>query len=268
MSRCQLILLPGFLGESRDFSAFSAALAELQASPSDSMKGLIETQVFDWLDQAPELLQTGLDRVAAPLWTELQKLKVPNVEAKFLSSWTETRPELWILGYSLGGRLALSLWHYLRKNPQVGRARFIFVSTNPGLSSQMERNERMISDRAWAERFRIEEWGPLLRAWNQQAVFAGSVQEPDRSRRQKQRELLAQCLLNWSLAKQPDYREELSTAQDYLWITGGKDLKFTHLAEGLQNTKTIPQASHRVPMDAPKELAGMVFAQYCGPRGV
>jgi 2-succinyl-6-hydroxy-2,4-cyclohexadiene-1-carboxylate synthase len=238
--RPQLFLLPGFLGEGKDFDPFMADLAKLDPD--------LHVQALDWFETASHLLQENFETLGAALAEELEK----RAEAG--------RP-LYVLGYSLGGRMALALMDYWRQSPRIQSAYFIFVSANPGLQNAQEREQRLRSDSQWAGRFRSEDWPTLMRDWNAQGVFKDSRQEPERPQRKSQRDLLAKCLMQWSLAKQPDYRAMLQVASNYLWITGGKDEKFTRLAVGLNNSKTIPAASHRVHLDSPIQLAEMVYQE-------
>lgn len=231
-----LFLLPGFLGEARDFDAFRAALREIAPD--------LKAEPLDWMDQASALVSENFETLGAALAQELAARVRPG------ESYA-------ILGYSLGGRIALALYEHLRASGD-SRTEFIFVSTNPGLDDPSAREARFKTDSLWAGRFRSEDWSVLMKDWNAQPVFDGSVNEPDRQRRKGQRDLLAKVLMNWSLADQPNFGPLLRKNEDYLWVTGGRDVKFTRLAEGVNNSRTIPTASHRVHLDAPAELARLV----------
>lgn len=245
--RYRLILLPGFLGEAQDFDPLIHQLAQRSNQlASQTPFSKVVADAWDWMDEASYLLQEDFDSLGSALWHEIQNRRQPG-------------ESLGVLGYSLGGRMALALRQYLKSLTPQPHVHFVFVSTNPGLAAAADREARFRNDSLWAGRFRSEEWSSLMKDWNAQGVFAGSIGEPMRSRRKSQRELLAKCLMQWSLAKQPDYRPELLQKADYLWVTGAKDSKFTDLAQGLQNTKTIMSASHRVHLDAPEELAMMVL---------
>ena len=61
-----------------------------------------------------------------------------------------------LLGYSMGGRLAL---HMLSADGAARRWRkAIIISASPGIVSLTERRRRLDNDRRWAERFRMENW--------------------------------------------------------------------------------------------------------------
>src|SRR3954451_3505333 len=94
-----------------------------------------------------------------------------------------------LLGYSLGGRLAL---HALLAGASYTRA--IFVST--GLGLEYGREERRAADEHWAERFEHDDWASLMRDWNAQPVFGGH--EAVREERDYDRAALARQLREWS----------------------------------------------------------------------
>ena len=73
-----------------------------------------------------------------------------------------------LLGYSLGGRLAL---HALLAGAQYKRA--IFVSTGLGIEGDDARAARRAADEAWARRFETEDFDSVMAAWNAQPVLGG-----------------------------------------------------------------------------------------------
>lgn len=236
-----LFLLPGFLGRPADFAEFQKEL-ENQNAP-------FESEVLDWLNFGDDFLATDLEHVGEKLFRPLQR----------------RGPEIAVLGYSLGGRLGLSLREVmLRENVDWP---FFFVSVNPGLNSSEERQSRREADARWAERFLNEDWSSLLAAWNAQGVFKDSRREPERSEADYRREDLARILKLWSLGEQKDYRPSLHRHPEKItWITGALDPKFTALSEGLPGHIVLPGASHRVPLDAPASLATAVIESLRWPR--
>lgn len=232
--KTRLFLLPGFLGESGDFDGL---IHELRRHRNEES---LQIEILDWMNFSPDPTSQNLSMMGETLAHRVTQ----NLADRSL-----------VLGYSLGGRLALALREALGADSKFY---FLFVSTNPGLAAAEERAERKHNDSLWAERFRTEEWNSLLTAWNQQGVFRGSKQEPDRKTLSSRREVLARVLESWSLAEQKNYRPSLK-GDDFIWITGGLDEKFTKLARGIPNSRTIPSASHRVHLDAPGELAEMVL---------
>ncbi len=72
-----------------------------------------------------------------------------------VSSWSEKRNKKNILlGYSLGGRLAM---HLLISKPELWDGAII-ISAHPGLSSELEKEQRVAQDHEWAVRFKNDPW--------------------------------------------------------------------------------------------------------------
>ena len=162
-----------------------------------------------------------------------------------------------ILGYSMGGRLAL---HALTAAPEKWRAAII-VSAHPGLIFGQE--ERRKKDREWAS-LSMGNWTSFLDQWNRQEVFLSSPEE-FRQADVKDQEMISKSFLHWSLGNQRDLRSELPKITcPILWITGSHDRKFTALAEEvtslLPNSEhlIISGSDHRVPWERPKDFSASV----------
>ena len=150
-----------------------------------------------------------------------------------------------LLGYSMGGRLALQLLEQQRFTKAV------IVSA--GLNAPDE--ERRKRDEEWARRFESEEWASLMTAWNAQPVFGGHAlerHEADYDRRE-----LARQLREWSPAVLPPPQLE-AIDTPILWIAGERDAKYVdiarHAVERLPNAELwiCPDAGHRVPWEQPE----------------
>lgn len=151
-----------------------------------------------------------------------------------------------LLGYSMGGRLALHLlW---TEAAAVQKA--IIISA--GLNTPDE--ARRARDEAWAQRFESEEWPSLMRDWNAQPVFGGHVL--DRREGDYDRAELARQLREYSPAILPPPRLEVIETP-VLWIAGERDAKYVELARQavarLPNAELwiCPNAGHRVPWEQP-----------------
>lgn len=150
-----------------------------------------------------------------------------------------------LLGYSMGGRLALQLLEKQRFE------KAIIVSA--GLNAPDE--ARRLRDEEWARRFGTEDWPSLMRAWNAQPVFGGHVIE--RREADYDRAELARQLREWSPAVLPPPRlEEITTP--VLWIAGERDTKYVEIARGAvarlprAELWICPEAGHRVPWEQPE----------------
>lgn len=98
----------------------------------------------------------------------------PAIAGASMMDWAEVfnhqvsqKPEKRILlGYSMGGRLAL---HALVRNPSLW-AGAIIVSANPEPLPE-ERAPRLIADENWAQRFENEPWDQVVSAWENHPVY-------------------------------------------------------------------------------------------------
>ncbi len=169
-----------------------------------------------------------------------------------------------LVGYSLGGRLALN---FIKRHSSLAH-RLYLVSTNPGFleNETGERQQRLESDEKWANRFLHDDWNLVLEDWNKQTVFANSKNEPQRESANFQRQLLAKALINWSLAKQEDLRPALRENQNKIsWIIGESDEKYVLLTKKISeiapkiNYHSCSNSSHRVLFDNPKELSRLII---------
>jgi 2-succinyl-6-hydroxy-2,4-cyclohexadiene-1-carboxylate synthase len=226
----------------------------------------------------------GKSWTAPSLWEGLSRLAFRSGINAF-EAWADdfmarenarenSEPSL-LLGYSLGGRLAM---HAAIARPDLFRA-LILVSVNPGLARREEREARLAHDQIWADRFRSEPWADVLAKWNGQAVLApppkpaGNFISLQREEGDFDRELLARSLTAWSLGAQDDLRERLRNLPiPVLLLSGEHDSKFTALQAGLAfgsriQHQIIQQAGHRVPWDNPKAFLQAVqkFSQSLAP---
>lgn len=168
-----------------------------------------------------------------------------------------------LLGYSMGGRLAL---HALLETPHPWQAAVI-VSSHPGLENPAERAERTRGDAEWAARAFAGDWGAFVSAWDAQPVLGNApVRDPAASRQLAlRRGEIARSFMDWSLGAQEPLWSRLGEIRvPVLWIAGEKDAKFRALAEravGLIPNASLavaPAAGHRVPWEAPDWFAATV----------
>jgi 2-succinyl-6-hydroxy-2,4-cyclohexadiene-1-carboxylate synthase len=177
-----------------------------------------------------------------------------------------------LVGYSLGGRLAL---HAFEENPSLWR-KLILISVNPGFDDDCyvsqdanhdefisnERQARWCNDNIWAQNFLDAPWEEVIRRWNQQPVFQGVSLEPLRHEMNYNKELLSLALRQWSLAQQKNFKEFIrEQVSKIVWLVGDRDQKFLELSLEMKNAiqdlnvKVISEASHRVIFDRPQNVA-------------
>lgn len=242
-----LVLLHGFLGCGEDFQT------------------MMEYWAQDFYCLAPDLPGHGQSRSLDPLYPPAYGMEaVGNLLVQWL---TLLRLEsCYLLGYSLGGRLALYLLlHY----PQWFKAG-ILVSASPGLADVQERSRRRWDDRQVAQRLMTTPLPEFLRDWYAQPLFGSLNQHPGfpdlfQRRLRNDRQQLARCLEDMGLGSQPNLWPHLAQLRcPLLCVVGEQDTKFQMInrAMGHQSSwitlKTIASASHVPQMEQPQEFAQVV----------
>ena len=164
------------------------------------------------------------------------------------------------MGYSLGGRIGLQ---WLELFPH-DFDQWFFVSTHPGLATQSEKDSRHQSDLQWAAKLQQLDQSSFLKAWNNQAVFAGTSESLS-AQLNCNKENLAVALINLSLSQQKDFSEILKQHQSKVhWVVGSSDQKFSNLAFKLKEGVKIQHlhsllGGHRIYLDQPKPLAELLL---------
>jgi 2-succinyl-6-hydroxy-2,4-cyclohexadiene-1-carboxylate synthase len=178
----------------------------------------------------------------------------------FVSKQNPAEEKRWLVGYSQGGRLAL---HALKENPRMWSGA-VLISAGPGLT-ELEKRERAIQDREWAERFLNDPFEATVTKWNAQSVFQGSKNEPRRQEQDFNRRQLADCLLHWSIAKQESLFSFLKNPPgSILYLAGENDLKYVQIGQYLAHQSNrihfekVPDAGHRVIVDQPARAAELI----------
>lgn len=167
-----------------------------------------------------------------------------------------------LLGYSMGGRLAL---HPLLEANHPWQAAVI-VSANPGLELEAERSTRVTQDRDWATKAFAAPWPDFLAQWNAQPVLGGEIRDPEASRKLvSRRREIARSFVDWSLGVQQPLWDRLAEIRiPVLWVAGENDLKFRALAERAAALtpkgvlEIVPGSGHRVPWERPITFAERV----------
>lgn len=165
-----------------------------------------------------------------------------------------------LLGYSLGGRLALRA---LIEGARYRHA--VIVSAGLGIESETERVARRVADEAWARRFESEEWDSLMQSWDAQPFFGGHSM----ARRESDfdRKVLSRELREWSPAVLEPLAPRLGEITiPVLWIAGERDPKY--IAEATRAVALLkgarlwicPGAAHRVPWEQPELFASRLLA--------
>ncbi len=171
-----------------------------------------------------------------------------------------------ILGYSMGGRIALytALSGFFRA--------LILESASPGLEDNAEREERRTSDEALAASIEHEGVQAFIERWAHLPLFASQRTLPfecrealHRQRLQNNVTGLAQSLRGVGTGVQPSLYAQLPTLHiPVLLIAGELDTKFTtiakHMAQALPQSQLhiIPAAGHTVHLEQPQLFTSLV----------
>lgn len=208
MSRLPLVLLHGFMGSEATFTGFDRALRRNQIPLTIPLPA----------GDLGRGLSVGHDDVANQI---LARLDTMGVE------------EFALLGYSLGGRVAM---HIAALEP--GRVeKLILESAHPGLESKKEREERRLHDEAWANRIRAD-WPRVLEDWYDQGVFS-SLSPALRERLiaekvEQDPEKAASMLQKLSLGRQRSFWGEMTGLPfPILFVSGEMDLRYKRVGERL-----------------------------------
>lgn len=140
--------------------------------------------------------------------------------------------DYWLLGYSLGGRIAM---YHACLSGAAGLRGLLVEGGHPGLVSAAEREARQQHDADWARRFRHETLDSVLADWYQQPVFARlSSAQHERLialRRGNHGAAVADMLEATSLSRQPFLVDALQQLQvPFGYLCGCQDTKFQALA--------------------------------------
>jgi len=213
----------------------------------------------DWKEFAAALKQDGRPVARVDLWQFLACCPMPIGEfgAAFNKEVHAKDPAL--LGYSMGGRLAL---HALLDNPTKW-SKAVIVSAHTGIAAE-DRIPRQALDAAWAAKSLKGEWDTFLAEWNAQGVLGGATM-PDRRSLQPRREAVARSFMDWTVGVQEDLLPQLDKVTcPVLWVVGERDTKFLQVARAA--VEVIPNATlvvvkdcgHRVPWEKPEEFISAV----------
>jgi 2-succinyl-6-hydroxy-2,4-cyclohexadiene-1-carboxylate synthase len=172
-------------------------------------------------------------------------------------------PRSAVVGYSMGGRLALHA--ALREPERLGA--LVLVGVTAGIEDPVERDERRRSDESlaeWMERRSIEE---VVERWERQPVFASQssqLREAQRAGRlSHDPERLAQLLRSAGQGASPAVWKNLAALRCPVLLTAGEqDRRYAtaaaRMAERIPDARVrlIANAGHAPHLEAPDAFAG------------
>lgn len=173
-----------------------------------------------------------------------------------------------VVGYSMGGRLAL---HLAARHPHR-LSSVVAIGASAGLEDEAARAERRAQDARWAELLRLEGLEAFLAAWEAQPLFASQRTLPSAAqawlralREDQDAHALATSLEAFGLGAQPPLQAALATLDLPAWLlAGAKDAKFTSIATDLASRMPRGQAviapgcGHNLPLEQPQFLVSFL----------
>jgi 2-succinyl-6-hydroxy-2,4-cyclohexadiene-1-carboxylate synthase len=165
-----------------------------------------------------------------------------------------------IVGYSMGGRLAL----YLALRHPERCAGLFLESASPGLEGATERQARREADEERVRCLGSGDLGTFLWDWYRQPLFAslarheGLVEEIVKARRRNDPVELARSLRGMGTGNQPSRWGELAGLQvPSLAVAGALDEKYARIARRMENLSpriraaVVPGTGHSIHLETP-----------------
>lgn len=243
-----LLLLHGFTGRGANWAELCASLSQRFTTITLDLPGHGDTES----PSDPERYR--MERCAEDIATILDRLGFDTTH---------------LMGYSMGGRLAL----YLALNMQRRFRSLILESASPGLKTSEERAARIASDEALADEIEREGVEAFVNRWEALPLF-DSQRRLDEAVRDKQREGrlknnpvgLASSLRGMGTGVQQSLWEPLPELKlPTLLLAGELDTKFAAIAGQMHASiqgsrlKIIPDAGHIIHLEKPSVLAQAVL---------
>jgi 2-succinyl-6-hydroxy-2,4-cyclohexadiene-1-carboxylate synthase len=168
-----------------------------------------------------------------------------------------------LLGYSLGGRLAL---HACIHRPDLWEG-VVVVGADPGLGSSEEKNHQFARDRNWADRLKKEPIEHLVREWDEQPVFCGIENSVPRNLEELDPIQLSQQFEVFSKGLQQNLVPALSELKNppVLFLAGEKDKKYQQIGDELAElcpvvkSQWVEDSGHRVPWENPESFSRILI---------
>ncbi len=225
------------------------------------LHGLLGDQ-NDWQGVLPQLSkQFRCLVIDLPFHGKSQNIHVDGFEESTqylintLNHYLSENDRFCLVGYSLGGRLAMHLADETQKTKiQAHWAGLIVESGHIGLA-ESERAARYQNDETWAIRFESEPIKTVLQSWYQQPVFstltASQRDQLVERRSQNQGADIAQMLRATSLAKQDNKLQTLQAAEFPVhFICGKKDRTFVKMIEATNlNYHLVEGSGHNIHLE-------------------
>lgn len=242
-SKPALVMLHGFLGAQTDWQAIVKQLTDQFYCVCIDLPG-------HGLSPSLTLPTPGFELIAKHIQAAIDSLSIEKYH---------------LLGYSLGGRIAL---HLARNNTQKLLS-LSLESCHPGLQTLEEKQLRAKNDLSWSKKLTDLPIEAFLALWYQQGVFAELSIEARQKLIEKRRHNNPVGLINIYLASSLSEQSNLWELPASLpfpchYIVGGDDSKFLALATRWQQqasvkVRVVEQAGHNVHLAAPQEYSNWLI---------
>ena len=168
-----------------------------------------------------------------------------------------------LVGYSMGGRLALFL---TLRYPQFF-LKTVLESASPGLRTPQEQEARKTQDAGIAKELEEGDFETFLKKWYSQQIFQEITESRNfdkliADRLMNDPKMLAQALRFLGTGAQPSLWEELRKNKiPVLLLVGEHDIKFQTIAHEMTmsnrffQTKTMVECSHNIHFQKPEQFA-------------
>lgn len=220
-----LVLLHGFLGSTEEWQPLMNSLADDYRCVAIDLPGHGQSA---HIEVSPRPSEDGFGYCCRLIKKSLNQLNIQQYQ---------------ILGYSLGGRIAM----HLALNDSSSITRLYLESANPGLPLS-QRAQRIANDQKWLKILTTQSMVAFLNLWYQQPVFANLNEEARNkmiAERAKNRAInVAKIYQNTGLGLQQDLRPALAKLEMPVhFFSGQQDVKFFDIGVELSN-KRIANSHH------------------------
>ena len=236
-----LVALHGFTGSVQTWSSFS------QAAEAEFTIVAVGLPGHGASDSPPDSRLYTMERHVQALAEILDRLGLERV------AW---------LGYSLGGRIALSAAVALPERTTA----LVLESASPGIASEEERQQRTREDEAlacWIEEVGVQrfvEYWESLPLWHSQKRLPSVMRDGLRSQRLRNNPYgLANSLRGVGTGAQPPLHDRLEEiTAPALLVAGEEDQKFSGIARKMHRSiprsrlETVPGVGHAVHLEQPE----------------
>ncbi|MCH8844071.1 MAG: 2-succinyl-6-hydroxy-2,4-cyclohexadiene-1-carboxylate synthase [SAR324 cluster bacterium] len=247
LSRPTILLIHGFAGDSTVWAPFR-----------ERLRAVGDTVAVDLI---------GHGRSPCPVEPERYRIEACLDDLERMLERRASPPAWWV-GYSMGGRLALTA---AVNKPHLVRG-VVLESTTAGISDPSERRERVASDSALADAILVRGMEAFVDRWLAQPLFASLHDLPperfheERARRLRQHPTgLANSLRGMGAGvMEPLWGELHAIKVPVLVIAGEADRKYApiaaHLAESMPHAelRLIPGAGHIPHVEAPETFLRVI----------